>query len=108
MVMLPYIFALLLLLHGLIHFMGFAKAFDYGDMKQLTIPISKPAGIFWMITAFLLIITAVLFLLKTDAWRYLAIPALLLSQVLIVLSWKDAKFGTLGNLVALLMIQLYW
>lgn len=106
--MLPYILALLLFLHGLIHFMGFAKAFGYGDMKQLTIPISKPAGIAWMITAFLLIITTVLFLLKTEAWRYLAISSILLSQILIIKSWKDAKFGTIGNAVALGMLLFYW
>lgn len=106
--MLPTILSLIVLFHGLIHCMGFAKAFGYGNMQQLTLPISKPLGLLWLLTAYLFTATVILFLLKTEAWRYLAIPALLLSQVLIVLSWKDAKFGTLGNLVALLMIQLYW
>jgi len=32
---------LILLLHGIIHFMGFAKAFDYGNMIQFTKEISN-------------------------------------------------------------------
>ena len=31
-----YLFALLMLIHGFIHFMGFAKAFHYGTVVQLT------------------------------------------------------------------------
>ncbi len=34
----------IILVHGLIHLMGFAKAFDLGDMSQLTQPVSRPAG----------------------------------------------------------------
>ena len=37
----------LLLLHGIIHFMGFAKSFELASIEQLTKVISKPFGIFW-------------------------------------------------------------
>ena len=63
-----FIIALLIFIHGLIHFMGFAKAFDYGNMKQLTIPISKPVGVAWMITAFLFIATVVFYFMKKEYW----------------------------------------
>lgn len=36
------IFGFLILLHGLIHLMGFLKAFHLADIEQLTLPISKP------------------------------------------------------------------
>lgn len=104
--MLKYIFAFIVLIHGLIHFMGFAKAFGYGDMKQLTIPISKPAGVLWMTVAFLFVVTVVLFLLKKEYWWIVAVIAAVLSQVVIIMSWKDAKFGTLANLIVLIVAAL--
>jgi hypothetical protein len=100
--MLKYFFAFIMLVHGLIHFMGFAKAFDYGNMKQLTMPISKPIGSLWMITAFLLVIATLLFLLKKEYWWTMALAGAILSQVLIIMSWKDAKFGTIANIVILM------
>lgn len=99
--MLKFILAFIILIHGFIHFMGFAKAFGYGDMKQLTIPISKPIGAFWMLTAFLFVIAAVLFFLKKDNWWMLATFAVVISQVVIIMSWKDAKFGTIANIIVL-------
>jgi hypothetical protein len=97
--MLRYLFIIVVAVHGLIHFMGFAKAFGYADMKQLTIPISKPAGILWIITALLFTITALLLLFNKTGWYIIAIPSVILSQVLLVMSWKDAKFGTIANFI---------
>ena len=99
--MLRYLFILFVASHGLIHLMGFAKAFGYGDMKQLSIPISKPAGIIWMITTLLFSVTALLLLSNKSGWYIIAIPAVMLSQVLLIKSWKDAKFGTLANIIIL-------
>lgn len=101
--MLKYLFAFIILMHGLIHFMGFAKAYGYGDMKQLTLPISKPAGSLWMLTAFLFTAAAVLFLLKKESWMWIAFPAILLSQLLISMVWKDAKWGTIANVILLVV-----
>jgi hypothetical protein len=104
--MLKYFFAFIILMHGLIHFMGFAKAYGYGDMKQLTLPISKPVGSLWMLTAFLFIAATILFLLKKEYWLYLAIPAAILSQIFIVMVWKDAKWGTVANIIILIVAVL--
>lgn len=102
------IIAALLLIHGLIHCMGFAKAFQYGDMKQLSIPIAKTTGIIWLLTAFLFVASFVLFLLKKDYWNIVAIAAIVLSQVVIIMSWKDAKFGTMANILLLLTAIFSW
>ena len=64
--MLKYLLAFIILTHGLIHFMGFAKAFNYGNITQLTKEISKPSGMLWLVTAFLFIATTILFLLKPE------------------------------------------
>jgi hypothetical protein len=106
--MLRYFLGFILLIHGLIHFMGFAKAFDYGNMKQLTIPISKTVGIIWMVTALLFILAVVLFFLKKEYWWMVAIPAILLSQFVIIASWKDARFGTIANIILLLVVIAAW
>jgi hypothetical protein len=96
------LFTLLLLLHGLIHLMGFAKAFKFAEISQLMQAISKPAGAFWGLAALLFTIGAILFVLKKDSWWIWAIPALLISQILIFGSWQDAKFGTIANIIVLI------
>lgn len=45
------LFTIVMLLHGLIHVMGFAKAFHYGNDTILTKNISKPQGVIWLVTA---------------------------------------------------------
>jgi hypothetical protein len=93
------IFALLVTMHGLIHSIGFAKAFGYGKVTQLTKEISKPLGIIWLATGLVLIIVVILFLLKKDGWSLLGVIAAIVSQVLILIVWQDAKFGTIPNLI---------
>ncbi|MGF2412736.1 DUF6544 family protein [Ferruginibacter sp.] len=101
--MIKYIFALVMLIHGLIHFMGFAKAFGYGNIAQLTKEITKPSGLLWLVSALLFITAVVLFLLKKDSWSTISIIAFALSQILIISVWKDAKFGSIANIIILLI-----
>ncbi len=97
-----YLFAFLLLIHGLIHLMGFVKAFKLAEISQLTQSISRTAGFFWLFAAVLFITSMVLFLLQKETWWMLAAPAILISQGLIFSSWHDARFGTIANVIALL------
>jgi len=99
--MLKYFFALLILVHGLIHIMGYAKAFNYGNITQLSKEITKPFGLLWLLTALLFILVVILFLLKNNAWVITCIIAVVLSQALIVTVWKDAKFGSIANIIIL-------
>ncbi len=101
--MLKYAFAFFMLIHGLIHFMGFAKAYNYGNISQLTKYISKPVGLLWLITAILFVVAVMLFLLKKESWPYIAVVAAIISQILIITVWKDAKFGTIANVMVLLV-----
>lgn len=97
--MLRYFFALLILIHGLIHFMGFSKAFGYGNIQQLTKHISRPVGVLWLSAALLFIVSAILFSFKKDSWWMFGMPAVLISQILIILNWHDAKYGTVINVI---------
>ncbi len=101
-----YLLAALILIHGLIHFMGFSKAFGLADMKQLSIPISKPIGLLWLVTALLFVLSATTFHFKSGVWMYTCIIACVLSQVIIVLSLKEAKYGTIANGILLLIALL--
>ncbi len=106
--MLRYLLVVIIALHGLIHFMGFAKAFEYADLKQLTIPVSRTAGVLWLFAGLLFLTSAILLLLQKDSWLMLAIPVVILSQVVIILSWSDAKFGTIANVLILAAAILSW
>lgn len=98
---LKYPFAFILLMHGLIHFMGFARAYNYGNITQLTKDISKPNGLLWLFTALIFIAATILFLLKKESWSYIAIVAVVISQILIITVWKDAKYVSILNMIIL-------
>jgi hypothetical protein len=103
-----YIFAFVLLIHGLIHVMGFTKAFGYGHIAQLTKDISKPLGVLWFVTAVLFVVAVVIFLWRKESWPALALVAVIISQVLIITVWNDAKFGTIANVIILVWAILSW
>lgn len=95
------LFAVILLVHGLIHLMGFAKAFKLADVPQLSGNFSKPAGMLWLLTGLLFVVSVLLFFVKKDWWWMPAVPAIVLSQILIFTHWHDARFGTNANILAL-------
>jgi len=92
----------IVVIHGLIHLLGFAKAFNLAVVNELTQPISRSYGVFWLQAALLFLIVAAGILIKKDWWWMLAIISVLLSQFLIIGQWHDAKFGTFLNLIILL------
>ncbi len=96
-----FILPTLMMLHGLIHLLGFVKAFNLAPVSQLVQPISKGQGIFWLFTALVFVCAALFFLLKNDSWSVMAIVAVLLSQYLIYNAWEDAKWGTVANTIIL-------
>ena len=93
-----YFYALLLIFHGFLHLIGFIKAFfSTGIFKDL-LSISKPMGLLWLLTS-LLFIYASSALLNNKKWISLIVIAVCLSQYLIIMNWKDAKFGTILNII---------
>lgn len=94
-------YLVIVLLHGLIHLLGFIKGFEWKEVKELTLPISKPVGVIWLTAACLFLIYGVLYLLNTQYAWLIGLIAVVLSQVLILLFWKDARFGTIPNMIIL-------
>ncbi len=88
--------------------MGFAKAYKLAEIIQLTMPISKMAGIGWLAACVLIVVCAIMLLMKNDNWWMIAIIAIVLSQILIIASWQDAKFGTILNVIILIAAIVGW
>ncbi len=88
-------------IHGIIHLFGFLKAFGISDFNAISQPISKPYGIFWVLTFLLFAITVILIFIDSDYWWTTGFSAMIFSQVLIFNYWSDAKFGTIANLIIL-------
>ncbi|MCK0144915.1 hypothetical protein MWU78_04550 [Arenibacter sp. F26102] len=96
--------ALLMIVHGLIHIVGFTKAYQFGSISQFTKEISRPMGILWFVSALLFIATTLGFVLKKDWWSLLGIVSVVISQSLIVTGWADAKYGTIANAIILIAV----
>lgn len=98
------VFLAILSLHGLIHLLGFAKAFGLAQLPQLRQPISGSWGLLWLAAGVLLMATAALLIFHARSWWWVGAVAVVVSQVVIVASWSDAKFGTLPNVIVLLVV----
>ncbi len=94
-------FSLLMVVHALIHLMGFAKAFAFAPLAQLTIPIARPMGVVWL-AATAVLLAAVVVLFAAPRWFWLiGLVGLVASQAAIIASWGDARVGTVANVVLL-------
>ena len=94
----------LIVLHGLVHLMGPAKAFALAELPQLTAPVSRAMGVAWLVAAVAMGATALLFALSVRSWWIVGLAAVVLSQSVIVSSWGDAKSGTLVNVILLALV----
>lgn len=106
--MIRWIVAVLLAAHGLIHAMGFAKAFGYVELPQLTQPISREIGVAWLAAALLAIASAVTIVASPRTLWLIGAVALVISQSVILLAWRDAWAGTCGNMLLLLVVAHGW
>ncbi len=95
------IISFIIFIHGIIHLLGFVKAFQIGQISQLTKHISKPVGIAWLLSCLLFLLLSYLYFNSNKYWWAIAFVSILLSQILIIAYWHDAKFGTIANLFIL-------
>ena len=93
--------ALLLAAHGLIHLLGFARAFEVADMPQLQ-PISRFLGGLWLAAGCLFLFAATALVVWPRGWWAIGAGAVVMSTVVIVPAWSDAKFGMLANVLVLI------
>jgi hypothetical protein len=98
-------FAALLVVHGLIDLLGAAKAFGWAELSQLTKPISPAFGALWLVSALLFLVTAVSVFTWLRGWWVMGACAIVISMVVIIPSWTDAKFGALVNVLVLVGVS---
>ncbi|MCW2803426.1 MAG: hypothetical protein JWN06_1643 [Propionibacteriaceae bacterium] len=92
-----------LVVHGLIHFLGVAKGFGWAEVPALKAPIGARGGVLWLLAATLVLATAVLIAVRAPTWWWMvAVCAATVSQVAIATSWSDAKVGTVVNVILVL------
>ncbi|MFT3713298.1 MAG: hypothetical protein QM817_37055 [Archangium sp.] len=78
-----WVFVAIIALHGAIHFLG----------------LKRPRAPLWIAAALALLATA--FAPPPFIWL-VGLPALVVSQFAIATAWRDAKFGTIGNVILFL------
>jgi hypothetical protein len=98
------ILTILIFCHGLVHFLGFAKAYELMLLKELTLPVTRGIGLLWLLVSMLFVTVAVLSWMGSKYWWMLAGLTLLMSQGLIFLAWRDARFGAIVNVIILLFV----
>jgi len=110
----------LLAVHGAIHLLGFLKWSGLARISRmsgrlmvvLSIPGERVLAAAWLVAAGVLVTAAILRGARpvglpgghSDSWWMAGLAGVLLSQVLIVLAWPDAKAGTLANVILLLSL----
>ncbi len=92
-----HLLAAVLVLHGLIHLMGVAKAFGLAELEQLRQPITPAIGVLWGAAGALFLTTAVGLYRWPRWWWASAAVAIVFSSLAIVSSWSDAKAGAAVN-----------
>jgi len=108
------IFLVVMAIHGLIHLLGFAREWNLlsrDQFKSETIvhfsgTMARMVGLLWLVTCMLLLSATLLAILRKDYYWIPAGIAILISQVLIILYWQDAKFGTIPNIIILIAVVL--
>jgi len=90
--------------HALIHVAGFLKAFGYVELAQLTQPISRAWGVWWVVAAGLVAMTAAMLGAGSRTYWVVGAVAVVVSQAVIVSAWRDAWAGTAANVILLLVV----
>ncbi len=88
-------------IHGIIHLFGFLKAFGLSEFTAISQPISKTFGVVWLLTFLLFALAIVLVIFQSYYWWLIGFIAVIASQILFLIYWSDAKFGTIANLIIL-------
>lgn len=98
-------FIILLIIHCLIHLIGFSKAFHLLEIKTVS-TISRSLGILWLTATITLLIAILLYIFKYEFWWVFGFVALIFSQISICTEWTDTRYGTIVNVIILAAISL--
>jgi hypothetical protein len=101
--MLKWLFLALIGLHGILHGLGVAKAWHLAELPALVQPISRGAGYLWLVAGLLVLSAALALAVGSPSFWVVCGLAAVLSQVAIMTSFGDAKWGTLANVLLIVV-----
>lgn len=96
-------FIVFVAVHGLLHLIGAAKGSGLVDVQQLSMPISRTMSIVWLAACVLFSAYCVALIVNFEYAWMVGLSAVVVSQVLIVMYWGDARFGTIPNVLVVLV-----
>lgn len=102
------------LLHGLIHLMGGLNELGIAKIEgvartlfPLSPAVKMELGVVWLIALALFLGAAYGLIANKAWWQPVIIAAVVVSQILTILWWPDAKFGTIANILIISLMLLY-
>lgn len=93
------VLAILISIHAAAHLPGFMSAFGLSKMA-MSRAVTPVAGLLWGAACIMFFVAAGL-LIMDKSWGYLGVFAIVLSQVLVIVWWRDARLGTIVNFIVL-------
>ena len=98
-------FAALIFIHALIHLMGFITGWRLARIPGMSgktlVPLSplmgKIAGSVWMAGFILFMLCGLGFMQSKEWWMTAGIIGVIVSQLMVILYWRDAKVGTIAE-----------
>lgn len=91
----------IIFLHGIIHLIGFVKGFFPASLEKVSLTVSYSMSVVWLLTSVLFLASGISLAAAKSWWHIPALVAVVLSAVLIISIWQEARFGMILNLVVL-------
>ena len=109
--------AIYLIVHGLIHLIGFVVNFQIAEMEDITYKTTvlagkldvghvgtRALGIVWLLAAVAFVVSGATIFSSPPWWWSFTLAVTVASLIVTLLGWPDAKFGVLANIVILLFL----
>ncbi|WP_318502342.1 hypothetical protein [Bacillus sp. T3] len=105
-----WVVTIVMIFHGLIHIMGGVNELGLSKIEELSVGtlivlpnlLQRMLGIVWFAAVALFLVSAIGLIMKRNWWKKIAISAVIVSQLLIILWWPSAKFGSIANVIILI------
>jgi hypothetical protein len=66
--------------------------------------MARVSGILWLLTSLMLILATYIYIIEKDSFLIPALIGVGLSQAMIIIYWNDARYGTIVNIIILLVV----
>lgn len=93
----PFLSVILIFVHGIFHLPGFIKACTIYPVNYLTLPVSGPMGLAWLLGFLTFGLVAFMYLRNSPIRWKIGLIAVIISQGLIIYFWEDLSYGTIPN-----------